>query len=197
MRTRFENNSVRFNRVVFDALNHGLTRGAIHLSRFMGDGMQRLGRWQSSAPGTYPNRQTARLRNSIRAIPSTRLRSAAGAEAKRGLYMERGATITPKRVRAIAVPLNREARRLRESMKNLRNANLVAIKIRGRTFLCKPTQRGRKLEAMFVLRPFVRILPRPWARPSLYRNRAAIYNTVRNEARRYARTHAAEVGGRR
>jgi len=94
-----------------------------------------------------------------------------------GAVHELGATILPKKAKALAVPIhpNAKARTLREGQ-SIRDAfpDLVYIKRKsGHPLLVKPAGRGMqhgRMDVYFVLVPKVTIPKRPFLRPALYNN---------------------------
>lgn len=134
-------------------------------------------RWESSAPGQPPNFQTGELAGSINVKSGGNLRVLVGTDVPHGRYMEFGATIRPKTVRAIPVPCNVQAKQMLQRIRgaSLRTQNLIPIKKDGKRYLAEKTPTGKikKNGALFVLRAFVVILARPWLRPAAERSAGA------------------------
>ena len=132
-----------------------------------------------SMPGQAPSIQTGLLRNSITARPAPGLSAFVASSARYSRIMEQGGTITAKNVKYLPVPVNYSAKVLqrRAGTGGLRtampNARIVRSK-RGNLLLIgdKPfkTQKGYKGAKrtfatdvpIFVLKPSVTILPRPY-----------------------------------
>lgn len=160
------------------ALNAGLTAAARAASGFIKRGMSRGSRFAGSAPGTPPNVQRAGLRNAVSYTASTRFKSSVGAAATvpYAAIQEFGGTIRPKTARALPVPVNHAAKRHMEKAGTPRGLDLIPIKSRGRLFLVpRPYKNGRQRSGpVFMLTRSVTLRPRPYIRPGVYRNLAAI-----------------------
>lgn len=132
-------------------------------------------RWAHSNPGNPPNFQTGELAGSITVVGPEALgrplTAAVGTAVPHGRYMELGATIRPRNVKALPVPVNQQAEQMLQRIKgaSLRTQKLITIKKDGKRYLVEktPTGRVKKNGAVFALRTMVVIKPRPWLLPSL------------------------------
>lgn len=139
-----------------------------------------------SKPGEPPNMQSGELVGKLFVASPAQLgkpgHAAYGTSAKHGRYMEFGATVVAKHVKALPVPINAKARYMLSHMhgQSLRTKNMQMIKRRGKPPMLvetTPTGKIKKDGAMFVLRRSVVIKPRPWLFPSLKRAETAIIAT--------------------
>ena len=121
-----------------------------------------------SKPGNYPGADTGNLSRTLyneRTAPMVRR---VGTALAYGRYQEHGATILPKRVKFLPVPLNRASSRMLSRLggASLRTKNLKLIHRGGKMFLVTTTPGGKISKAenapRFILKKMVRIAPRPW-----------------------------------
>lgn len=119
-----------------------------------------------SAPGTPPSVQTGDLRRRLFHMLKRPGVAIAGSNLRYARIQELGGTIHAKRTRNLAIPLTPEARRL-SSAGNIRSLNLdwMPTKRRGGGLLGR--RRGKQFDALFVLKPSVRLPPRPYLVPML------------------------------
>lgn len=170
--------------------------GVSAMATVLADGMKEVqgkgARFSGSAPGTPPNVQRGRLRNSFtstRANPQT-LTARAGTNVRYGLIQERGATINAKPGKALPVPISEKAKRTLEKMgpgMSLRTVwpSLVLINMKGRKgkdALLIEDSKGAAVTVHFVLKKSVRLPPRPWARPSVKHSAARMVSTFQRVA---------------
>ena len=147
-----------------------------------------------SIPLTPPGVQTGALRRSIQ-IDSTHLgddapRVRVGTDLVYAAIHEKGGIIRPKRVKALPVPLNDDARAMLRDAPggSLRNVpGLFIFKTRtGRTFLARllsgrrgKTQERVGMQLLFALRSEVYMPVRPFIRPAFERAKPAILEMMR------------------
>jgi phage gpG-like protein len=124
---------------------------------------------QGSPPGSPPRVNTGRLRNSIQINrdglkknpPSARV----GTNVVYARIQEYGGRITPKKARALAIPIGVEGKKA-QRRGPLRSQNLVLIKSkRGNMLLARVD--GKKITPVFVLKQSVTLPPRPYFRPTM------------------------------
>ena len=177
--TSFRWNGDELKRQVEAGIAAGLARSAIRLQTEM---INKLSGKSPSAPGTPPGVDRGTLRRSITyAMGKRSVR--VGTPLKYGWFQEFGATIRPRRVKALPVPVNAAARRMMRTLPinprtgmvgSLRSKNLTFIKSRkGKNVgllvekigtRCKA--KGKFSVAVLVLKPQVVLPPRPWVRRS-------------------------------
>lgn len=154
----------------------------------------------SSAPGSPPNSQTGNLRNRIAfATPEecgTPLKAIYGATIPYAKYLEYGAVITPKNVKALPVPINAQARRMLQRLSgygsatvtgSLRVFDLKYIPGKGgkdaRLVEKTPGGKEKKNGAVFVLKKRVVIKARPFLRPAGEKGKAQMVAAFRDVIR--------------
>lgn len=176
----------RFEGILIAAVNDGLAAaanvGADTAKRSFGSNHGGA----PSSPGSPPNSQTGRLRNSVMyAHPDalgTPMHAAYGTAVEYGRHLEHGATVTAKRTKYLPVPVNAAARKMATQAGNqgvsLRTLNLTLVvdKAKRQALLVEKTRTGRdkKNGAVFVLKKSVRIAARPWLRRSADDGRSAM-----------------------
>lgn len=160
-----------FNRRVAPAINAGLTRAAMALQAAVVRGFGMGARFVASAPGSPPNVQRGALRRGVLVRPAVNLRAAVISTARYSRIHERGGVIRPTRGRYLPVPLNAEARRMRERVGSgsLRGVGgmFVVRSRRGNLLLARAAAGG--ITPMFALKPSVRLPPRPFMAPAARR----------------------------
>lgn len=179
---RTTDNTAKFQAAFKRSMAVGITRAAKKVASVMKTGMTQGLRLRSSAVGTPPNRQRSDLANSISNTTATekegKFTASAGSALPYGGIHERGGIIRPKKGRFIPVPLNLEARRLRETHQGSLNTlpMFVMRTPRGKLLLVgkskvryRNKESGVKLngEPVFALVKSVWMPQRPWAAPAL------------------------------
>jgi len=148
-----------------------------------------------SKPGGFPGADTGTLSRSIFNEGVTPFQRRIGTRTPQGRWMELGATVRPKRVKALPVPLNYKAKRMLRTLGvangsrvSLRTRNLIVVKMGKTTILTERTAGGKaskaKDAARFVLRKKVVILPRPWCYRSAAMARGAAQARFASEMQR-------------
>jgi phage gpG-like protein len=175
-------NTVKFLLAARRSISIGITNAAGAVASEMKRGMKQGLRLRSSAAGTPPNRQRSDLANSIGNTTATekdgKFTASAGSALPYAGIHERGGTIRPKTGRFIPVPLNLEAKRLRETHKgSLSSLPMFVMRTpRGKLLLVgkskvryRNKESGIKLngEPVFALVRSVRMPRRPWASAGL------------------------------
>lgn len=169
------------------AIDTALTDAAMRGSEVVRQGFQRLG--GSSAPaGTPPAIQTGHLKRSVTwASPQdlgTPGKAAIGTNVKYGRYQEKGAYITPKKARALAVPISREAKRASAKGLGPRSMpNLFMLSRKGRDPLLAVKRARGALKIMYVLKKSVRLKPRPWLKPGFEKAKPLIRSAFASSLR--------------
>lgn len=138
---------------------------------------------QPSAPGAPPAKNTGTLGRSIQIDQTNPERLLVGTNVVYAKIQEFGGVIRPKRVKALPVPMNLEAKRLSASHpQGLRGIpNLTVIKTRSAVYLVQIVRKGgAKNEryvwgAVWMLKRSVRMPKRPYMAPALseYRPKAS------------------------
>lgn len=189
-----------------EAVNVGLTAAALKHRNFVRQSFSKGGRFgPGSAPGTPPNRRRGWLEKNCIHVASTNFRALSGVskQAPYGMILEKGGVIRPKLAKALPVPLNDQAKRLSEKGIPLRSLDLVMLKPRGKP----PILVGRKkmrvshnpgggktvtrnTEPVWILVRQVVIRARPYLRPALTNNRAAIEDAAFRAAQKVMRSKA-------
>lgn len=186
-----------FRRGVRLVVAKSLTAAAASHSEYVVRSFSRIGRFTASPPGSPPNVRTGALRRGARIIraAANRLRASSGIARNINYAMihERGGTITSKG-KLMPVPLNDQARRISERASgSLRSVgDLRVIPVRGRRTVLlvgglnrgvSKIERGRTIRSsavpVWVLKQNIRIPPRPYLKPALTKNRAAIMANAR------------------
>lgn len=195
-------NLPNFKALAEKAVNHGLTMAAIELSGRMKAGMSRGSRYSSSAPGSPPNVQRGRFRNSITHTPGVNLRAAAGTNLRYGYTQEKGGVIRARHSKYLPIPINAAAQRQQDKFGSstsyfgggfIRQGGLRQLKL---DFI--PGRRGRapmlvgkravKVKwsvggggflgfngvPVWILKRSIKLPPRPWARPAMEKNKPAL-----------------------
>jgi len=184
----------RYKSAVLASMEAGVQAASLELSGQMQRGFSRGARHTSSAPGTPPNVQTGRLRNSIAVQKSGPLIRRVGTNLPYGRIQEFGGTITAKG-KYLLVPIGVQGKNaLRDSGGNIRSLNLMLIKRAGRPpLLCQGSSKLRgkgrgSVTPLFVLLPRVTLQARPWAMPALNRAKPrmgkAFIQYAKNDLRR-------------
>lgn len=176
----------RFEAAVLASLESGVQGASETLAGAMKRGMSKGQRHTSSTPGTPPNVQTGRLRNSIAVQKVGSLRRHVGTNVPYGKIQEFGGTITA-RGGALAVPIGPQGQKaLRDSGGNIRSLNLWTLKRKGKPPLLVQINHKRlgrnkggatydgHMTPLFVLKKSVTLPARPWARPALALSRPAM-----------------------
>lgn len=193
-----------------EAVNKGLTAAAMTHANFVRASFTKGPRFGSSAPGQPPNMRrgmSGGLKSGVTFSASTNFRALSGV--RKGVpyarMLELGSAvlgpIRPKRAKALPVPLNDQAKRLSEKGVSLRSLDLVMLKPRGKP----PILVGRKkmrvshnpgggktvtrnTEPVWILVRQVVIRARPYLRPALKNNRAAIEDAAFRAAQKVMRS---------
>lgn len=197
--------------LVKEGANRGLTAAARTHSNFVRGSFSRTGRFTPSTPGTPPNVRRGFLRNGATFSASVNLRASSGIvrSVAYARIHELGGTIRARGKR-LPVPLNAQAARLAEGG-SLRRLDLFAFRSkRGAVILMGKDKKrvttrvaGRSVSSssvpVWVLKDVIRIPARPYLRPALANNRAAIFASAKAEAGRVIGrgARAAVRGGRR
>lgn len=161
------------------AANAGLTAMAASAEGFVRNGMGRGARHTSSAPGSPPNIQRGALVRGITHEPSVNLRSRVGVSrnVKHAAIHAYGGVVTAKG-KYLTKPVNIQAKRAIErsgSVRNIRGLTLLRSKRGNLVLVPELGKSGRRVSGpVFVLKKSVTIPPRPYLRPAVYKNIAAI-----------------------
>jgi hypothetical protein len=157
------------------AVNAGLNRAAGVAVRAIKQSFSKNGKFRPSAPGSPPNRNSSLLFNSISATKAENkvvyVYSSGVAYAKKHEQPPgTSGLIKAKSSKYLTIPMNDQAARMRERTTSLRVLNLTYIpgKHRGVAFLWLPKGKGKRMKStlMFMLKPSVRLPPRPFLRPA-------------------------------
>lgn len=206
MASKVEWKGDEFMRHVHLAMGDAVARSAIQMQT---ETKRQLNRQASrrgaspSAAGNPPAKDTGALSRSIQ-IDDSGLREGSpkarvGTNLVYARIHEKGGTIKPKRVKALPVPLNQEARDLLRKVGSggLRSENLVPIKTRrGRLLLAKQvSRRGKRrahqrgdLQFLFLLSKAVRIPKRPYMKPAFTKMVPEMIATIEGGLLEAART---------
>lgn len=155
---------------------------------------------RGSAHGLSPHRITGALSRAIKRTPTTRN----GDIVEGYVYVsndveeyarsvEFGGITRPKHAKALAIPLNKKARRMAlKAGGNLRSLNLIQIhQTDGDVFLALPPRAGarknRDIEILFVLKRSARHRPHPFLKPAGEVSRKAFVDGARKIAEALAR----------
>lgn len=143
-----------------------------------------------SSPGEPPAMVSGKLLNSIKVVKyqgtDYTKKYKVETKSKYARIQEFGGILTAKRGKFLTIPLNFEARQLREQYKSLRQCKfLVFIKPKNKEpLLCKKI--GQRLVPMFALKKQVYLPPRPFIRPAkriIGKRRKEIANRVLGKKR--------------
>lgn len=171
----------RFKAVLAKGVADGLREVGIHLQTKITNSFGNAGRHESSQPGQPPNSRragSAGLKGSIgyQMIGKTRVRVGTNLEYAR--LLEFGARITPKKAKALTIPISVKAKRWSEqglspstkSEKPIPIANkLFMVKRKGQAPLLCQSVGGKRARVIvhYVLAGSTTILPRPFLRPAI------------------------------
>lgn len=189
-----------------EAVNKGLTAAAMTHANFVRASFTKAGRFSSSAPGQPPNMRRGMaggLKSGVTFSASTNFRALSGV--RKGfpyaMILEKGGVIRPKRAKALPVPLNDQAKRLSEKGVSLRSLDLVMLKPRGKPQILVGRKKmrvshnpgggktvTRNTEPVWILVRQVVIRARPYLRPALTNNRAAIEDAAFRAAQKVMRS---------
>jgi phage gpG-like protein len=137
------------------------------------------GKYGRSSPGEPPHKDTGTLARSIEIDEATPEVPVAhvGSNLAYARILEYGGTIRPKHAKALSIPVNAQARKLRSPRHNSR---LFMVKPRGGPPLLVKQIGGKKsrTEVWFVLKKSVTIAARPYLRPAFENMRGAIQALV-------------------
>ncbi len=190
-----------FLKAVVDGCNYALDQTTQAALTYIDRAWTRNGMYNPSAPGQPPNINTGNLRNNTVASKAKNMRCAVGTPVKYGLYLENGATITPKNVKFLPVPIGPEGSRFRAShLGSLKGTGLTLIPRKGKPALLvrevgKGSKRtGARIEPLFVLLPSVRIQPRPWLGPAIRNNFDSLNTIFNRQAWKHIKANAKTPG---
>lgn len=176
-RTDFAN-APKFRAIVERGLRHGVSYAAVVLQEQMIKTMQVGGKARESVsvPGSPPVVQRGGLRNSITSGRGLGISAWAGANVPYAAILERGGAVwgKPRGHGYLTIPLTPAAARMRQVSGSLRNSptKMRAVKTKnGKLFLVRVNKNKKaKLRPddwLFILKKYIYIRPRPWAKPSL------------------------------
>lgn len=198
-----------FNRRVIRAANAGISAAAMSLAETARRSFGVNHGGVPSVPGRPPNTQTGNLRRRIAWVgPRVMgdLRAAYGTDVAYGRHLEFGAKPVAKRAKYLTVPITDRAVKLLRRFGSVRNipglvwspSKKKAKKSSDRVASTRGRKRARfggylgfrsggVFEPMFVLVKSVRILARPWLRPSVAAGRSQAVRAFQAAANRAAR----------
>lgn len=198
--------TARFVASVRAAVDHGLFAAGLVLEDQIVRGFGTNHGGRPSKPGAFPNSQTGLARASITTVQSPGV-TRVGSDLAYLRYLNNGASISPKRGKALGIPLNPQAQTLvrrndgsiREAINALKGMGIVSFR-RGNSGVVVILETGGKVkrglargvrsgEAWFLLTSkTIHIAPRPWARLGLARAR-------KNMELRFVDTVRRKIGG--
>lgn len=157
-----------------------------------------------SEPGEPPNSQTGTLSRSIHYVHPRNLApgvAAFGTNVEYGRHLEFGATVRPKNVKALPVPLTREAARLQRRVTSIRQLGLKfayrpSTKPNCAGILGTESGKGKVFKPMFALMRVVHIWPRPWLKRSMLASRSASQATFNRVVTQQMRAHLGGPNGK-
>jgi len=185
--------------IVGEASNVGVGRMSRLYVRRIKESFIPTGRFIASPAGGPPGTGTGNLRRSITATQPYYGRAMVGTNVKYARIQEYGGTITAKRAKALTIPLNPIAAKMRSNVNSLKSIpNLSFRKMFGQNIglLVTTTKSGRGKShgrPMFLLRRSVTLPPRPfmrtaaankqWRQDGLAQFRAGFVSVVRRHFR--------------
>lgn len=158
--------------IVGEATNVGVGRMARFYVRQIKESFVPTGRFIPSPPGRTPGTGTGNLRRSITSTQPYYGRAMVGTNVKYAKIQEYGGTIRAKNVKALTIPLNPLAAKMRANVETLKSIpNLQFRKLFGKNIglLVTATKSGRGKRhgrPMFLLRRSVTLPARPFIRPA-------------------------------